>query len=100
MENISFEASTDAEISDYSTSNERKIIIDRTALLGQGGFSTVFRGTWRATDGYKTVAVKRIELQRVDRREEKSLKSLTHENVVKLYDTESDINFRYILIDH
>jgi predicted Ser/Thr protein kinase len=67
------------------------ITIDRDAILGTGGYGTVFRGEWNN----KIVAVKRIELVKCEnKKEEEALQKLDHPNVVKLYRVESDRDFR------
>ena len=70
----------------------QKIIIDKNKILGQGGYGTVFEGTW----GNKKFAVKRILLENIDNdnKEEKALLKLDHPNVIKLYHVESDENFK------
>lgn len=62
-------------------------------LLGQGGYGVVLEGFW----GSIPVAVKRIELHKVEsnEKEEEALRNLKHQNVVKMYHAESDTNFRY-----
>ena len=70
----------------------QKIIIDKNKILGQGGYGTVFEGTW----GNKKVAVKRIQLVNIDNgnKEETALLKLDHPNVIKLYHIESDEDFK------
>jgi serine/threonine protein kinase len=66
-----------------------KFSFDPSEVLGRGGYGKVFKGFW----GDQPVAVKRIELTS-DEQEEKSLRELDHENVIKLFHAESDENFR------
>jgi serine/threonine protein kinase len=66
-------------------------LIDRNAVLGIGGYGTVFKGKWNS----KIVAVKRIELAKSENnKEEEALQKLDHPHVVKLYHVESDPDFR------
>jgi serine/threonine protein kinase len=66
-------------------------LIDRNAVLGIGGYGTVFKGKWNS----KIVAVKRIELAKFENnKEEEALQKLDHPHVVKLYHVESDPDFR------
>ncbi|XP_045028594.1 serine/threonine-protein kinase/endoribonuclease ire-1-like [Daphnia magna] len=69
----------------------KKIKIDRNALLGEGGFGTVFKGEF----GGRKVAVKRVELHLVDKREEDAMLKLEHPNIVKLLHCEKDEDFMY-----
>jgi hypothetical protein len=65
---------------------------DRKKILGEGGCAIVFHGVW---DG-KPVAVKRIPTNNVasNEREEDALKMLNHQNIIKLFHVESDVDFR------
>ncbi|KAK4011218.1 hypothetical protein OUZ56_020331 [Daphnia magna] len=72
-----------------------KIWFDRDALLGQGGFATVFKGKF----GGREVAVKRIELHKVDKREEDAMLTLEHPNIIKLLHCEKDENFKYYALE-
>ncbi|XP_046460725.1 uncharacterized protein LOC124207369 isoform X2 [Daphnia pulex] len=73
------------------------ISYDRREILGTGGFGTVFLGSY---DG-KQVAVKRIELQRLDPkdREVTLQKQLNHENVMAILAVEHDVDFRLIALE-
>lgn len=66
-----------------------EISFDRSEVLGKGGYGTVYKGSWNG----QPVAVKRVVLTN-DEQEEKSLRELDHENVIKLFHAESDDNFR------
>ena len=70
----------------------QKIIINKSKILGQGGYGTVFEGTW----GNEKFAVKRILLEKIDNdnKEERALQKLNHPNVIKLYHVESDKNYK------
>ncbi len=59
-------------------------------ILGEGGFGSVFRGTF---DG-REVAVKRVVMTKVNDNEENVLKQLDHPNVIKFFHSESDENFK------
>lgn len=72
-----------------------KYTFDKGKMLGEGAYGTVFQGTW---DGKLPVAVKRILLGNNDAREETALKTLSHDNIIKLIHDESDADFRYNLI--
>ena len=58
--------------------------------LGEGGFGDVYRGSF---DG-QTVAVKRIVLDKVDTNEEAFLSEYEHPNVLKLFHTEQNRDFK------
>ncbi|KAK4011260.1 hypothetical protein OUZ56_020373 [Daphnia magna] len=73
----------------------KKIQIDRNALLGEGGFGTVFKGEF----GGRKVAVKRVELHHVDKREEEAMLKLEHPNIVKLLHCEKDEDFMYYALE-
>lgn len=87
---------------------------DRNALLGIGGYGSVFLGKWTNEKGVQIeVAVKRVQLhlvkvesvamkldilkrvQKNDQHEEKNLKKLNHPNIVKMFDVQDDMDFRY-----
>jgi serine/threonine protein kinase len=65
---------------------------DRNKILGEGGCAAVYEGEWHG----KPVAVKRINKNEVtsNEREEDALKTLNHQNVIKLFHVESDVDFR------
>ncbi len=69
------------------------LICDRQRILGEGGFATVFEGTW----GGVKVAVKRILKSNAvtTEQEERALKMLDHINVIKLFHVEEDQDFKY-----
>ena len=67
---------------------------DRTKLLGIGGFACVFKGTLRSEKCNIPVAVKRIQLPHVNKREEDALRHLQHPNVITFLKAVSDLNFR------
>ncbi len=67
----------------------RKIQIDRQVPIGEGGFSLVLLGKFNGHE----VAVKKVELRNVNN-EEIVLKQLDHPNVIKLFHSESDANFK------
>jgi len=71
---------------------EREIAINRNKkFIGQGGFATVFHGTFKGVP----VAVKRIEHERrCNDKEEKALGKLNHPNIVKLHKIEDSEDFR------
>lgn len=68
----------------------RAIAFDPKIRLGQGGYSSVFAGTWKNQE----IAVKRVESIDTEDKEEKALRQLTHSNVVKLLEIESDNAFK------
>ncbi|KAK4011301.1 hypothetical protein OUZ56_020417 [Daphnia magna] len=74
---------------------EMKIFFDRDALLGLGGFGLVFKGKF----GGREVAVKRVELRHVDKREEDAMLKLEHPNIVKLLHYEKDNDFMYYALE-
>lgn len=60
-------------------------------ILGQGKFGTVFSGKYNGRD----VAVKRIELTRINKKSrEAALLDLHHDNVVKLFCVRDNKDFR------
>ncbi|KAK4011305.1 hypothetical protein OUZ56_020422 [Daphnia magna] len=74
---------------------EMKIWFDRVAILGQGAFGTVSKGKF----GGREVAVKRVELRHVDKREEEAMLKLEHPNIVKLLHFEKDNDFMYYALE-
>ncbi|KAK4014954.1 hypothetical protein OUZ56_027466 [Daphnia magna] len=74
---------------------EMKIWYDNYALLGRGSFGTVFKGKF----GGRDVAVKRVELHKVNQREEEAMLELDHPNIVKLFHCENDKDFRYYAME-
>ncbi|XP_059351511.1 death-associated protein kinase 1-like [Daphnia carinata] len=74
---------------------EMKISFDREKRIGEGGFGTVFKGKF----GGREVAVKRVEIHRVNEREEKAMLKLDHPNIVKLLHCAMDKNFMYYVLE-
>ncbi|XP_057373274.1 death-associated protein kinase 1-like [Daphnia carinata] len=84
-----------------------KIWIDREKLLGEGGFGMVYKG--KLWDSYgrifkgifrgREVAVKRILIDRADKREEEAMLKLDHPNIVKLLHCEKDQDFKYYALE-
>ncbi|XP_046448834.1 cAMP-dependent protein kinase, catalytic subunit-like isoform X2 [Daphnia pulex] len=72
----------------------RKIQIERQVPIGEGGFSLVLLGKFNGHE----VAVKKVELRNVNN-EEIVLKQLDHPNVIKLFYSESDANFKYFALE-
>jgi serine/threonine protein kinase len=68
------------------------IKIDRSKILGSGSYGIVFEGTWNG----KKVAVKRVQIANTEssKPEEEALQKLDHPNVIKLFDVQSDEDFR------
>ncbi len=68
-----------------------EIQLDGNNRLGEGGYGSVFPGTFR---GIK-VAVKRVlVIDATNENEEKILKQLNHQNIVKLLHFYSDDTFK------
>jgi hypothetical protein len=67
--------------------------IDRAKILGKGNYGIVYEGVW----GGIKVAVKRIPIDNTtnSEREESALKKFNHENVIKLFHVEEDLDFKY-----
>ncbi|KAK4014944.1 hypothetical protein OUZ56_027456 [Daphnia magna] len=80
---------------DNKDKQEMKILFNRDAVLGQGGFGVVFKGKF----GGREVAVKRVDLLKVDKREEEALLKLDHPNIVKLFHCEKDNDFMYYAME-
>ncbi|XP_059351757.1 RGS domain-containing serine/threonine-protein kinase A-like [Daphnia carinata] len=75
---------------------EMKIWINRdTSPIGKGGFGMVFKGNF----GGREVAVKRVLIDRVDKREEEAMLKLYHPNIVKLLHCEKDNDFMYYALE-
>ncbi|XP_057373158.1 death-associated protein kinase 1-like [Daphnia carinata] len=68
---------------------EMKIWFDRQQPIGEGGFGMVNKGKF----GGREVAVKRVEMRHVDKREEDAMLKLDHPNIVKLLHYETDNDF-------
>jgi serine/threonine protein kinase len=69
-----------------------QIEYDREVPLGQGGYGSFFPGKYNG----RQVAVKRVQLYLVSDIEEiDALQRLDHPNIVKLFYSESDENFKY-----
>lgn len=70
------------------TSADTVITFDRGKELGKGGYSHVYMGTIKHDQKVQQqVAVKRFlrsEIENLETREEDAMKSLNHENVLKL----------------
>ncbi|KZR97516.1 Uncharacterized protein APZ42_007562, partial [Daphnia magna] len=86
-------------ISDYlnedTLKKKMKIEFSREALLGKGRYGSVFEGKLEN----RQVAVKRVELQRVNSNEEALMLQFKHPNIVKLLLCESDDNFWYYALE-
>lgn len=70
-----------------------KIQFDRSKLLGKGGFSIVYQGTYFI----KPVAVKRISVEYLNNSLEREINlhpTLNHENILKILLVEQDDDFR------
>jgi serine/threonine protein kinase len=78
-------------------SRNRTFTVDRDNELGVGGFGQVCKGQFQG----KSVAVKRIELIRLQRvngdRELEIMKTLNHPNILKLLHWEDDNDFRLVI---
>ncbi|XP_057380090.1 calcium-dependent protein kinase 2-like [Daphnia carinata] len=74
---------------------EMKIWFDREKPIGEGSFGTVFIGKF----GGREVAVKRVEMRHVDKREEEAMLKLDHPNIVKLLHCETDNDFMYYALE-
>ncbi|XP_057373159.2 triple functional domain protein-like [Daphnia carinata] len=74
---------------------EMKIWFDRQKPIGEGGFGVVYKGKF----GGREVAVKRVEMRHVDKREEDAMLKLDHPNIVKLLHYETDNDFMYYALE-
>ncbi|XP_057372130.1 uncharacterized protein LOC130692725 [Daphnia carinata] len=72
-----------------------KIWFDREKPIGGGGFGMVFKGKF----GGREVAVKRVEMRHVDKREKDAMLKLDHPNIVKLLHYETDNDFMYYALE-
>ena len=70
--------------------------------LGSGGYGDVFYGTYSSKEvpQKRSVAIKKIDLDKSDKREESALQKLSHPNVIQLFHETVDQNFRYELKSH
>ena len=68
--------------------------MDRKNFIGQGSFGVVYKGTFES----KSVAVKRIIVEKASAREIKWQPTLQHENVLKVITVEQNDDFRYELM--
>ncbi|KAI9550631.1 hypothetical protein GHT06_000622 [Daphnia sinensis] len=69
---------------------------DGSAPLGQGGYGSVFLGEFEG----RKVAVKRVEVFHLGNdNEENALKRFDHPNIVKLFYSEKDNNFKYFYLE-
>jgi len=66
--------------------NTNKISYENEDFLAGGGFGKAYKGRF---DG-KDVAVKRIQIEDFDSREEGFLKNFQHSNILKLFHAERD----------
>jgi serine/threonine protein kinase len=66
--------------------NKMEIQYNSKDKLGEGGFGSVFFGRF---NGHQ-VAVKRVDVTKVNDNEEKVLKQLDHPNIIKLFHSEID----------
>ncbi|XP_045023474.1 uncharacterized protein LOC116917140 [Daphnia magna] len=80
---------------DIKNKKKMEIWFDRNAFLGRGGFGHVLKGKY----GGREVAVKRVELRFVNKKEEEALRALDHPNVVKLLHCDSDEDFRMYVLE-
>jgi serine/threonine-protein kinase/endoribonuclease IRE1 len=58
--------------------------------LGEGGYGTVFRGKFKG----RQVAVKRVLMNLVSDNEEINLQQLDHPNIIKLFHSEKNDDFK------
>ncbi len=69
-------------------------LVNNNGILGKGAFAVVYKRVHNGED----VAVKRIELLRLDenleKREEETMRKLDHPNVLQLIDVSEDKNFK------
>jgi serine/threonine protein kinase len=63
---------------------------DTRKVLGSGSFGTVFSGTFCG----EHVAVKRIQIVNLDKREEEAMRKLNHRNVIRLLHTREEGEFK------
>jgi hypothetical protein len=70
--------------------NNMKIQYNTEVPLGEGGYGSVFPGTFQGRE----VAVKRVLLDKANGKEEEALKKLDHPNIVKLFHVECEKDFK------
>ncbi|XP_046633957.1 serine/threonine-protein kinase/endoribonuclease ire-1-like isoform X2 [Daphnia pulicaria] len=72
---------------------------DRSKILGNGTFATVFWGTWNG----EAVAVKRIEMHKLNKRfkdrEEVAMRQMDHQNVLKLKEVQENMDFKLLVLE-
>lgn len=75
------------------------ISYNREKLLGSGAYGTVYEGEYKLGEKKIRVAVKKVQLANVEQenRGEDTLRKLNldHANVIKLFDSSDDKDFRY-----
>ncbi len=76
----------------YESVGTSGISYARACKLGEGGFAIVYLGSFNG----RQVAVKKIQIERIEDREVKLQRSLEHENVLKLLEVEEDKDFRFL----
>ncbi|KAI9561053.1 hypothetical protein GHT06_012009 [Daphnia sinensis] len=79
---------------EFVTPGDPSLSFSRSLILGKGRYGVVYGGKYHDKD----VAVKRIELERINQREE-ALFHLNHENVVKLHHWRDNKDFRFYVLE-
>uniref|UniRef100_A0A0P5SDB4 Putative Serine threonine-protein kinase n=1 Tax=Daphnia magna TaxID=35525 RepID=A0A0P5SDB4_9CRUS len=84
---------------EFYESPESTMRFSRENILGRGAFACVFGGTLNEVP----VAVKRIQLHdledEIKSREENILKSISHENVLKIVHIEENEDFKFLVLE-
>ncbi|XP_046634536.1 uncharacterized protein LOC124313770 [Daphnia pulicaria] len=78
--------------------NDREKSYMKKDILGKGTFGIVFRGSYRDEE----VAVKRLELARLDAADDREVKlqiDLEHDNVLKILSVDEDEDYKYIFLE-